>query len=299
MLSVAGHNMSDAEAAEQALDAIKQETPDVILLDLVLPDMDGRTLVRELKDPGTRAIPVVAVTAYLDRFKEKDALAAGCEAYLVKPIDIRKLPRVISDVAKTLIHGGLKGWFDPLIMNSSAQFPTPPVTGSADLNISRLDADFGDGHSAFLQHILDSSTEYSVIGKDLEGKIVLWNEGARRLYGYEPEEVVGKANSVILHTPEDVAAGKPAEILEVALRTGKWEGIITRLRKNGQRFTARVMITPRRAATGRAIGFLLISKDISDEIRQQVLQESEERFRTMANSIPQLAYIAHADGYIY
>jgi PAS domain S-box-containing protein len=168
-------------------------------------------------------------------------------------------------------------------MNSPAQFLTPPVTGSADLNISRLDADVGDGHSAFLQHILDSSTEYSVIGKDLEGKIVLWNEGARRLYGYEPEEVVGKANSVILHTPEDVAAGKPAEILEVALRAGKWEGIITRLRKNGQRFTARVVITPRRVATGRAIGFLLISKDISDEIQQQVLQESEERFRTMAN----------------
>jgi PAS domain S-box-containing protein len=184
-------------------------------------------------------------------------------------------------------------------MNSSAQFLTPPLTGSADLDISRLDADVGDGHSAFLQQILDSSTEYSVIGKDLEGKIVLWNEGARRLYGYESEEVVGKANSVILHTPEDVAAGKPAEILEVALRTGKWQGIITRVRKNGQRFTARVVITPRRLATGRAIGFLLISKDISDEIRQQVLQESEERFRTMANSIPQLAWIAHADGYIY
>jgi PAS domain S-box-containing protein len=151
----------------------------------------------------------------------------------------------------------------------------------------------------FITNVLESSTEYSVIGTDLEGKIVLWNEGARRLYGYEPEEVVGKANSVMLHTPEDVAAGNPAEILDVALRTGKWEGIITRLRKNGQRFTARVVITPRRVATGRVIGFLLISKDISDEIQQQVLQESEERFRTMANSIPQLACIARADGYIF
>ena len=100
VLSAAGHNVSDAEAAEQALDTIKQEKPDVILLDLVLPDIDGLTLVRKLKaDPETRAIPVVAVTAYLDRFKEKDALAAGCEAYLVKPIDTRKLSRLISDVA--------------------------------------------------------------------------------------------------------------------------------------------------------------------------------------------------------
>src|SRR5207249_5923510 len=86
-------------------------------------------------------------------------------------------------------------------------------------------------------------------------------------YGYEPEEVVGKANSSILHTPEDLAAGKPQELLDAALKDGKWEGTIRRLRKNGDRFTARVVITPRRDASGAAVGFLLISKDISDEIR--------------------------------
>jgi PAS domain S-box-containing protein len=119
----------------------------------------------------------------------------------------------------------------------------------------------------FITNILESSTEYSVIGKDLDGKILLWNEGARRLYGYEPEEVVGKANSSILHTEEDVKAGKPREILGAALHNGKWEGTINRRRKNGEMFTARVVITPRRDSLGRAIGFLLISKDISDEIR--------------------------------
>jgi PAS domain S-box-containing protein len=119
----------------------------------------------------------------------------------------------------------------------------------------------------FITNILESSTEYSVIGKDLEGKILLWNEGARRLYGYEPEEVVGKANSAMLHIPEDVAAGKPRELLDSALKNGKWEGTIHRLRKNGERFTARVVITPRRDPSGRPVGFLLISKNISDEIR--------------------------------
>src|ERR1700704_5364681 len=108
----------------------------------------------------------------------------------------------------------------------------------------------------FIGNILESSTEYSIIGKDLDGMILLWNEGARRIYGYEPEEVVGKANSSILHTPEDVQAGKPREILDASLREGKWEGTLQRLRKNGQRFTARVVITPRRDAAGRAIGFL-------------------------------------------
>jgi len=119
----------------------------------------------------------------------------------------------------------------------------------------------------FITNVLQSSTEYSIIGKDLDGKIRLWNEGARRLYGYEPHEVVGKANAEILHTEADVAAGRPRELLKAALREGKWEGTIERRRKTGDTFTARIVITPRRDVDGRPIGFLLISKDISDEIR--------------------------------
>jgi PAS domain S-box-containing protein len=119
----------------------------------------------------------------------------------------------------------------------------------------------------FITNILESSTEYSVIGKDLYGKILLWNEGARRLYGYGPEEVVGKANSSILHVEEDVRAGLPQKIIRDALKDGKWEGTVARQRKNGDRFTARLVITPRRDPSGKPIGFLLISKDISDEIR--------------------------------
>jgi PAS domain S-box-containing protein len=119
----------------------------------------------------------------------------------------------------------------------------------------------------FIANILESSTEYSIIGKDLEGKIVLWNEGARRLYGYEPEEVVGKAHSSILYAPQDAAAGLPEQIMRAALETGKWVGMLTRQRKNGEQFTARVVITPHRDFSGKPMGFVLISKDISDEIR--------------------------------
>ena len=119
----------------------------------------------------------------------------------------------------------------------------------------------------FIGNIMESSTEYSIIGKDLDGTILLWNEGARRLYGYEPEEVVGKKNSSILHTSEDIRSGKPRQMLDIAIQKGKWEGTIERVRKNGDKFTARVVITPRRDSAGNAVGFLLISKDISDEIR--------------------------------
>lgn len=89
--------------------------------------------------------------------------------------------------------------------------------------------------STFLQNILESSTEYSIIGKDLNGKIQLWNAGARRLYGYEPEEVIDKSNSSMLHTPEDIAAGKPAQIMAAALQAGKWEGTLNLILTRGPR----------------------------------------------------------------
>src|SRR4051812_36757329 len=90
----------------------------------------------------------------------------------------------------------------------------------------------------FVENILQSSTEYSIIGKDLHGTIVLWNEGARRIYGYEASEIVGCANASILHPDEERAAGKLQQIMSEALRAGKWEGTIKRIRKNGEQFMA-------------------------------------------------------------
>jgi PAS domain S-box-containing protein len=106
-----------------------------------------------------------------------------------------------------------------------------------------------------------------VFVRELDGTIRYWSEGLRQLYGYEPEEVVGKANSSILHVAADVQASKHREIMEAALAHGKWEGTLNRRRKTGEEFPARVVITPRRDADGTPIGFLLISKDISDEVR--------------------------------
>ncbi|MBI2569224.1 MAG: PAS domain S-box protein [Candidatus Schekmanbacteria bacterium] len=132
--------------------------------------------------------------------------------------------------------------------------------------------------TAFLNNILESSTEYSIIAKDLEGRILAWNEGARRTYGYAAEEMVGRTNARVLHTPEDVESGRAREALTVALRTGKFEGEFQRVRKNGQRFTAQVAITLRRDATGEPIGYVLISKDITAQklLEEQLRKKNEE-----------------------
>jgi CheY-like chemotaxis protein len=100
VLSAAGHDVSDAGAADQALAAIKLDRPQMILLDLILPGMDGLTLARKLKsDHDTRDIPIVAVTSYPEEYSKAAALAAGCDAYFVKPINTRELSGQLNAVA--------------------------------------------------------------------------------------------------------------------------------------------------------------------------------------------------------
>jgi PAS domain S-box-containing protein len=145
----------------------------------------------------------------------------------------------------------------------------------------------------FITTLLQASTEYSIIGLGLEGTILLWNEGARRLYGYEPHEVVDKATTTLLHTPDDVAARKPWEIMNAAVRDGKWEGTVQQVRKNGAQFPACVVLTPRRDLVGHVVGFLLIAKDISEEMRAA---RAEEKFRGLLESAPDAMVIVNKRG---
>jgi protein-histidine pros-kinase len=126
----------------------------------------------------------------------------------------------------------------------------------------------------FLESILRSSTQYSIIGVAPDGIIELWNEGARLIYGYETDEVIGKANIEMLHTPGDVAIGKVREIRENALERRQWLGQVEQVRKDGSRFMASVALTVRRDNIDNYSGYLLISRDISDERKFQGLLES-------------------------
>ena len=97
VLEMEGYAVEKAVDAEQAQEMLKSATPDLILMDIALPGMDGLTLMRKLKaDERLKDVPVVAMTAFAMKGDEQKALAAGCDGYITKPIDTRKLPQQVA-----------------------------------------------------------------------------------------------------------------------------------------------------------------------------------------------------------
>src|SRR5687768_17556930 len=100
--------------------------------------------------------------------------------------------------------------------------------------------------AAFYRTILESSTEYAIVASDREGTIVLWNDGARQIYGYDPEDVVGLRSMLVVHHPEDRTSGRARQIMDQVTDVGKWSGELRQIRKDGTGFSAFVTIAVRR-----------------------------------------------------
>ncbi len=102
LLGNAGYAMQEAENGEEALSAVAKQRPDLILMDIQLPILDGYEATRRLKaDPGTRGIPIIVVTSYALSGDETKARESGCDAYVTKPYSPRALLAKIREFLPT------------------------------------------------------------------------------------------------------------------------------------------------------------------------------------------------------
>ncbi|CAI8772529.1 PAS domain S-box protein [Pseudomonas serbica] len=124
--------------------------------------------------------------------------------------------------------------------------------------------------------LVQSVTDYAIYMLAPDGRVTNWNLGAQRIKGYLPEEVIGRHFSMF-YTPEDQAAGLPAWALEIATREGRFENKGWRVRKDGTRFLAHVVVDPIRGDTGTLLGFAKITRDITEATQaQQALEQTRE-----------------------
>ena len=136
-----------------------------------------------------------------------------------------------------------------------------------------------------LQLLIDAVVDYAIYMIDLEGRVLSWNSGAARLKGYSAEEAIGRLFSDF-YTSEDRAAGLPEKALETARETGRFHGEGWRVRKDGSRFWALVVIDAIKDEAGQLIGFAKVTRDITERQQAQLsLLESERRYRRLVEAV--------------
>ena len=145
--------------------------------------------------------------------------------------------------------------------------------------------------------LVSSVTDYAIYLLDGAGRVTSWNAGAQRIKGYRADEILGQHFSQF-YTPEDRQAGKPDRALAAARREGRFEGEGWRLRKDGSRFWAMVVIDAVHDDAGELIGFAKITRDISDRRAMEVqLRESEGLLRAFTAHSPALMCMKDRDGH--
>jgi PAS domain S-box-containing protein len=144
-------------------------------------------------------------------------------------------------------------------------------------------------HEQRFRMLVEAVADYAIYMLDPHGVVQTWNAGAERFKGYTPDEIIGQHFSRF-YPEEDCQSGLPARALEIASREGRFEQEGWRVRKDGSRMWAHVVIDPIRDNSGNLVGFAKITRDITEKkAAQEELRRSEERFRLLVQGVSDYA----------
>jgi PAS domain S-box-containing protein len=178
--------------------------------------------------------------------------------------------------------------------------PTVEMAGltAANANLLAANQAMSDDNARY-RRLVEAVTDYAIYMLDAGGHVTSWNPGAQRFKGYTPEEIIGQHFSRF-YTEEDRAAGLPQRVLEICAREGKFEGEGWRLRRDGTRFWAHVVVDPIRDPDGRLIGYAKITRDLTERRQaEDELRASQEQFRLLVQGVTDYAiYMLSPEGIV-
>ncbi|KAK45575.1 histidine kinase [Caballeronia jiangsuensis] len=204
------------------------------------------------------------------------------------PDDARQHQMLEEELSEAREHGGFEaeGWrrrkdgsvFWASVLTTALLGPDGSLFGFA--KIVRDESDKRRAHDAVIEGerrfrlLVEGVTDYSIFMLSPEGLVTNWNSGARRIKGYCAEEIIGSHFSRF-YTPEDAAAGLPQRALETAANVGRFESEGWRLRRDGTKFWAHVIVDAIRDEIGKLIGFAKITRDVTEKREaDQLLEET-------------------------
>src|SRR5918997_891443 len=242
--SSADFEVAHSERFAEALQRLEEATFEVILLDLSLPDSSGLETVSRMRVAAPRT-PMVVLSGQDDEEVALRAVQQGAQDYLIKGQGDGNL------LARTIRYAIERQRAEEALRESEERF--------------RL--------------LVEGVSDYAIFMLGPDGRVVSWNEGAERIKGYKVWEVIG-AHFSVFYTQEDVERGLPEEELRVAAVEGRYEQEGLRVRKDGSRFWADVVITALTDEAGNLRSFSNVTRDITAR------KEADEALRS---SLRQLA----------
>ena len=246
-----GLDLVTARSGDEALRRLLDRDFAVVLLDVQMEGLDGFETARMIRRrEKSRHTPIIFVTAHAEGdFPVAEAYALGAVDYLVKPL----VPEVIRSKVAVFVE----------LYQKREQ---------VRLQAERLQAEAESN----LRMVVESVHDYAILSTDTAGRIVTWNSGAERVFGWSESEAIGR-DVALLFVPEDRERGIPERERAEAIGAGRAEDERWHVRKDGSRFYASGMMRPIRDGRGRPCGFTKVARDMTEQRRAE-----EERARLLA-----------------
>lgn len=259
LLSGPGRRIIIASSGQDALRQLLREQVSLILLDVRMPDMDGfetAELIRQSE--RLRHIPIIFLSA-VDTL-EADVyrgVVRGAVDYLFKPV----VPEVLRAKVSVFVD----------LFHMNERLKQKAVQQSEER----------------FRLLVESMQDYAIFMLNPEGRVTSWNIGAERIKGYRHEEIVGEPFSRF-YTAEDQALNLPVQALQNAARDGRCEQEGWRVRRDGKRFWANVVISSLLDEQDDLVGFSVVTRDLTEKKKvEEILRGSEAKLRKQANELEQ------------
>jgi PAS domain S-box-containing protein len=254
MLVPQGFHILSAASGEEALAMVEQQPPDLILLDIMMPGIDGYEVARKLKSNlATKNIPIIMVTALNDRNARMRGLSAGAEDFLTKPVDHAELCVRVRNLLRLKAYGDHYDKYSQVLEGKVK-------SRTADL-VERTKALEEQAVVLTEQAALLDLAQDAIVVRDMHDRILFWNRGAEVLYGWLSMEALGSNTRELLATEFT----EPAEAIEAQLlREDHWEGEAVHHQRDGTRLIVASRWALQRDADGAPVRILTINMDVTE-----------------------------------